>query len=655
MTLRHPTSTQKAMAIVVALLTLGVAIFSLYHCGSSKSPTTPPAAATCDGQSLGSSRSQGCPSGQVGAITQVCQASGWTTVATTCAAPTPPPPTPPANPTPPSGPTGCNHPTFDDNIQAIMAANCAACHAPTYQTTQILGATEMARRVALPVSDNDHMPQPIGNNPAVSLSPDDVKTIQEWSSIGAPQNCSSVGGGTTFIDLNYQDTAALNDAEALPVQQHNNVIYLYAGHAIDQGAAVKTWVQAINKALNGTNNDSNVVTQVVPVDPNGAVYRVDLAAFGLSAADLSAILAADVNLNITDNTTKGKQLAGLLGHKPWLHLDNWIDITYRNSSVYYQLIGNPKNIGQFEKNAGVNIERDLADLTNINLIGSTSSPIAEQKNRLLLRDTAASLGNTVGCYWRTFDVNGEPNNIQVVINGQVVNDNTKNLIQNPLLSGAGQNAGVTPAQAVFTQDASEAIACAKNGFLTYFLADGQGNRLNAADPNVVRDTMTPVGNGQINDANSCVRCHNAGFIPMADQILSIDGHTSQLAASDVQLVQVLYGGDAAAGAMFKKDSSIFLQALALAGVTNGPDPMSAVTDNYLENYDINKASALFFVTPAQFTQCVQQSAATLAALGNILPTSQSPTGGQVTFVQLVAAIPQLLVDCPNFFNDPVGG
>jgi hypothetical protein len=673
----------KWISFLTALMVLLAAIISIiaiaHGCSTSsnKAASPPaPAAETCDGMPIGTAQTNGpCPAGEVGAETTVCQvdaegAAQWTLLATTCApppnpspapapAPSPTPTTPVPGPSPvspvtpvpapapvPAPPPTCPQVTFDQNVQPIMQANCAACHSPTYQTTQVLGPAEMARRVALPVSDSDHMPQPIGNASPVMLSPGDITTIQTWYIQGAAQNCSSASGAAKFIDLAYQDSAALNDAEALPAVDQPTTEYLYAGDLVDEGFPIATAVQAINKALNGTNNDTNVVAQIVPVDPQGAVYRVDLNAFGIQAGDLSAILAADVNLNITDNTSKGKALTAVLGHKPWLHLNNWIDITYRNSTVYRQLIGNPANVTAFQQIFGINFEQDLETLLGLNFIGSTSSPIAEQKNRLIVRAAGVQ---TTSCYWQTFDVNATPNNVQVLVNGAETLENTKNLKNFPLLANAGALTRFGAAQAVYTPDASESIGCAPNGFLQYFLSDGAGNPLNFADPNVVIDTATPLGNKDINEANSCGRCHNAGFIPLADQILQSDGNTTLLSANDVQIVRVLYGADAAAAALFKKDSSIFLQAMSLAGIAPGPDPMSEVTDDYLLNYDLTQVSSRLFLTPDEFTTCLSESAASNIALGNVLST-----GGQVTFTQFTAALPQLIIDC-DLFQDPIGG
>lgn len=53
---------------------------------SCNKPVTPPPPPTCDGKALGSINSLGCPVGDVGVHTQVCQATGWAEADNTCAA-----------------------------------------------------------------------------------------------------------------------------------------------------------------------------------------------------------------------------------------------------------------------------------------------------------------------------------------------------------------------------------------------------------------------------------------------------------------------------------------------------------------------------------------------------------------------------------------
>jgi hypothetical protein len=620
-----------SLATIIAIITIsgGLLIYTTKCSGPAPvaQPTTPPAPTACaDGAPIGATKNVACPAGQTGSSTQICTANGWLDAINTCKG---------TNPT-------CTQTTFT-TIQPTLQQFCAGCHAQitTYSFAQSWSA-EIGRRVGLPTGNNDHMPQ----GTAPQLNNAQVSSIQKWVTDGAIQDCSQQKP-PAFLDLNYINSAMVANASALSIADRPFTRYLITSHAANAGitgAALNVWSQAVNKALNGLNNQTQDIFKVQAIEPTGTVLRVDLRTFGISTAAQIALLdGGDTNLNIVDNTSQGVVLQTLIGSKhPWFHADNFVDFSHRNSAVYYGLLGTPKTLAGLQAQQGVNFQNNLATL-NLNFIGSASSPIAEQKNRLIVRDVEARSANSY--YWQTFDVNAVPN-IKVV-NG--VNQNTKNLFQFPLLPGAGA-AVATPAVATFTSDASEVIYTLPNGMQGYALFDAVGNLLNDADPNVVIDTLTPLGNKVINASNSCGRCHNQGTIPMNDQILaSTIANKSQFTANDVALVQALYKAAGADSNFFKKDNSVFAQALTSAGVDpNAPDPMSVITDRYLQNWDITMIGSLLFLTKDQITTAINTSPTALAQIGGLLAP-----GGTVTFQQFIAVLPQLIKDA-RLFQDPLG-
>lgn len=626
---------QTALTAAMLLLTM-FALVVLYTHGCSVGPKKtvvtqgesppPPPPVTCDGVDLGTTRNQACPAGQAGQNTQVCTAAGWKDAQNSCA--TTPPPV-------------CNKTTFADILPILNAhapTACVNCHASitTYAVAQSWSA-EISRRVNLPTSNNDHMPQ--GASP--QLSGAEVSLIEKWVSDGTVKDCTQASN-PSYITEDYVVSAMVNDATSLSSTDRPFTRYLVTAHAIDAGItgpALQTWIAAINKALNGVNEDTQDVFSVQSIEPTGSVFRFDLRTFGFGSADIKAIEGGDVNINIVDNTSKGLVLQALIGtNKPWFHADNFIDILYRNSSVYYQLLKIPLKLVDLQKKLNINFNSLLAAL-DAQFIGSSSSPIAEQKNRLLVRVVQGASQSQY--YWQSFDVNAIPHNVNVVVNGQNVLEDTKNLFQFPLIAGTG---GVE----LFTQDASEIIFTLPNGFQAYVLTDAAGNRLNFADPNVVIDTATPLGNKIINAGNSCGRCHNQGLIPMPDQILAhVTANAAQFNSNDVQIVQRLYRSAPANAAHFTADNRVFAQSLARVNVdANKPDPMSIVTDRFLQNWDINQAAALFLLTPTQFEAALNTSPVAKAQIGQLL------SGGTVTFAQFISVIQQLIKDA-RLFQDPL--
>lgn len=591
-------------------------------------PNPNPTPQTCaDGSAYGATRDVACPQGQVGKTTQVCSALGWKDVASTCQGQPPKP---------------CDKKIFADVLPVLQTA-CASCHAAitTYATAQSW-SSEISRRVALPTSNNDHMPQ----GTAPQLSQDQIYSLQKWVSDGAQKDCASVPQQGSTVTLDYINTAMLNDAASLSPADRPNTRYLITAGAINGGVtgeALQVWVGAMNKALNSLNPVAQDTFKVQSIEPTQSVWRVDLRTFAIDAKEIALIEAGDININIVDQTSKGVALQALIGSKkPWFHADNFVDVTFRNSNVYYTLLNVPAHLVDLQKLIGVDFARDLADL-DANFIGSASSPIAEQKNRLIARVVEDRSQDAY--YWQTFDVNAVPAN--VVVNGQVLN--AKNLFQFPLLTGSGAGNGGIASIANFVFDASETIWLLPNGLQAYGLWDGVGNRVNFADPNIVIDTATPLGNKVINNANSCSRCHNGGTIPFQDQILaSVTANAAQFNANDVALVKKLYQAAAVDSAIFRKDNSVYARALIKIGVDpNKPDPMNVITDRFLQNWDLAQAAGFLFLTPEQFIDAVNTSPTAKAQIGQIL------TGGSVPFGTFIGVLQQLIADA-RLFQDGLG-
>jgi hypothetical protein len=583
-------------------------------------PPPPPPPVTCpDGSASGAVRQEACPAGDMGQLTQVCTAGAWKDAANSCV-------TPPA--------PACTK-TVYAVVQPIFAGYCATCHTfgASYATAQA-SAAEISRRVGLPAGDNAHMP--LTGYTQFPAGGTEAATLQKWVTDGAVQDCNQ-SAGPQFIDLNYQNTAALKDILSPSVLPADRVFtrYIFLGDMIDAGltkaeltkAELSVYVQAMNKALNGVNEDTETTATMQSVEPLGAVWRFDLRSFGLGAADIAAVDAADP-FNLIDNTSNGQILQALTGTKKYFYqADNWVDTTYRQSAVYYQLLKIPATLALLQAQVGVNEANDLATF-QANLIGSDSSPIAQQKSRILIR--VAQDRNASAYWYRTNDVNAIP--AHVIVNGVV--EDSKNAFQFPLLLGAG---GVEN----FTPDASEVIFQLKNGHQAYALFDGAGNRLNVADTAVVIDKLSPVSvGGAINNANSCSRCHNMGLIPYVDRVLASIVKQPLPVANDNQIVKSLYASAATNAALFRADNLAYGVALRKIGVDpNAPDPMNVITDKLLLPWDETMAASKLFLTIPEFEEALHQSAATLNLEGALL----SP-GGTVPEAVIVAALPQFIKD-----------
>lgn len=663
------------------LSSLAVVTLSLYSTKCSIGPKDDVIPVCEGGATLGQTRTAACTNGQLGQIVEACTKDGWLEAANSCN-------------------TNCNITAFDD-IKPILNDYCIGCHATinTYSVAKNW-SPEISRRVGLPLGDGDHMPL---NTSPKQLGVGEINNLQKWVADGAQEKVDCVNPlPKGFIPLDYIENVMAKDLSNLSASTRAATRYLITAHknnevilGAENPVEIKIIEAALNKQLNSLNPKIQDLSKILPIDEAKTVWRIDLRLFDIDAEDEAAIAAADT-VNIVSNTSKGEVIRTLTGvDKPWYHADNFMVIT-QSPNIYYRLLNIPPTLADFQKNINVDFAEELKDLEAF-FLGTTYSPIAEQKNRLIVRVKGGV--NQASYYWQTFDINNEPTaDVQVtgdlaqnsniitnlastagIVPGQLITANginagtkvvavdagqrqvtmtaaaiaaignnqitfnginTKNLFQVPLLAETG-------GQENFTHDASEVIYTLPNGLQGYALFDAKGARQNEAPITVVADNKSPVTPIIIN-AISCTRCHSAGLISMQDQILDhVNANAAQFnPVSDVQLVQQLYHNSASNQAIFAADRKTFARAMNTIGVdAQDADPITQVTDQLQLNWDAQRAAAFLFLTKEEFAQALNTSPTAKNQIGQLL------TGGTVTFQQFTLVIQQLIKDAALFQDE----
>ncbi len=138
-------------------------------------------------------------------------------------------------------------------------------------------------------------------------------------------------------------------------------------------------------------------------------------------------------------------------------------------------------------------------------------------------------------------------------------------------------------------DASEIIGTLPNGLQAYFVSDGNGNRLDFANPDVAVDNTAV--DRIVRTGRSCMVCHSEGIKPIEDNIRLLNRKLSNLESvkllvtDEEQAYKVadLFGSDL--DKQVVKDQQLFADAI---GMTNGLDPndngkqFSIIWDAYQE-------------------------------------------------------------------------
>src|SRR5206468_11438159 len=142
----------------------------------------------------------------------------------------------------------------------------------------------------------------------------------------------------------------------------------------------------------------------------------------------------------------------------------------------------PDTMRELERLAGVDTERDLAQEKNV-MRGAVRNSGVSRNNRVLERHATS-----YGAYWQSYDFRG--------------NAGEENVFRDPVrLHPAG----------------GEIIFNLPNGLQAYFLANGQGQRLDAAPIEIVSDRHQPE-DPVIRNGRSCMVCHYDGTRSFKDEV-----------------------------------------------------------------------------------------------------------------------------------------
>lgn len=576
--------------------------------GAAPAPTV-----QCDGLAQGETLVVACPQGP-GSRTSVCTAEGMKVAVDQCQA---------------QG-DACGGLTTFAAVQPILAKSCKSCHGgyDEYGTAKAKHA-EFVRRVKLPRDNQQHMPR------GGQLTPAETQAIEKWGRDGfkRPEDCAQTGGGSgagdvarSFFSADWLRTQILADLTAQPVLDRATTRYLVATHrrnAEADEAEIDQYAKAASKAANSV-SDERALAKLPEVAPG--VFRVDLDALGLSAADWTAIEDAD-RLNLEDVSAQGQLIRTLaVARKPWLHVDTFTDTVFRTSALYYQLLGVPATFDELTAQLDVDYADDIADFEAV-LFGFNGSPLSTH-NRLVSVHESGD-----GHLWASYDTGP-------------IDAATKNLFSFPLLPDAG-------GQRNFEFLAGESIFDLPNGLHGYALHNAVAGRLanlaEVAPVNIVRDYLNPAGDrAEIRAGVSCFRCHAAGILPAAsgDQIAAHVRRNGSQFAADKDIILALYREDDAQKEIAEANQS-YAKALSELGIdANDADPISVAQDRLLLDWDVRKLAAFLFLTEADMEACLFGSAAGAGELGQLL------TGGEVSYDQVVQSLPQLRIDC-RLFADPI--
>lgn len=509
------------------------------------------------------------------------------------------------------------------DVAAILSNRCASCHSYGQGDLGLWGSVlDLSRLIDAEIV--------VPGNPSASRMIDRVVVRGDMPPRGDRVPATEVAVLKSWItNLKRTVSAPRSDEDILDAiagdvlkarSLSSDFRYLSLAHFIDQGRPATEVTRAKNVlafTVNSLSRKGNIVP-MVPIDPQGSIYRIRLSELGWSAA-LWDQLTGFYPYCLASQVAGHQSLYTQLGTQaPFVRAD-WLMETATQAPLYDLLINLPASVNALATQLGVNIADDinhpgLAEPDNLVRFAVNRSGVSLH-NRMAERH----LGTAGQYLWISYDFK----------NGVGVQD----VFANPLGPKAVDQQNFVH---TFSNDAGEVIFTMPNGMQGYMLVNAAGQKVAVADTAIVRDIRRP--NGVVANGISCFGCHAPGGMirpSSTDQMQSyIQTHIADFSNREFNEISALYP-PVLSPDVIKIDSGRYRGAAdTLDG--GGPDrgaleylPFVALVGEYESNLGFRGAAAEFNQDPDAFKATVLANDADNRTLPR---TPKDPLISRVDFV-----------------------
>jgi mono/diheme cytochrome c family protein len=445
------------------------------------------------------------------------------------AAPAPVMPTMPVPLPPPVMPPAQSDEDMPADVQALLRSRCAGCH--TYSQADPAGwgsVLDVSRMIDADIvvpgrPQDSRMIDRVAvaaNMPpkGARLTGDEVSLLKNWIS-NLKRNADNPPSDNDILDMIASDQLRLRG-------RSSDYRYVSFAHYVGQGrpeAEMKSLRQVALFVINSLSR-KGAVADLPTIDPDGSVFRIDLADLGWDA-NLWDTLTSFYPYCIVSDVAAHEALYEQLDTEVPVVRGDWLLATATKAPLYDQLVDLPNTIDQLAARLGININNDinhpgLEEPDNLVRVGFRRSGVMLH-NRMVERH----LGNAGQYMWISYDFNSS--------------QGRQDVLSNPL---GPDNRDQQNFQNTFQHVSSEVIFTLPNGLQGYMVVDGNGRRLAVESAQVVRDPNRR--DGLMQNGLSCFACHaGPGLVrPRAtDEVaLFADTHIAQFLGRELDEITSTY-------------------------------------------------------------------------------------------------------------------
>lgn len=481
-----------------------------------------------------------------------------------------------------------------EEVQSLLESKCGGCHgaggpgaggidyitdlaALVAQKKVERGSPETSRIFIRITSADNPMPPAAQNDP---LSTDEIDLVRRWILSGAPAgptpaNCAD----NVFISADEMiEEMTIDILFDVDPADRPFTRYLTLTHLHNSGLCpdvLDAYEAAISKLVNSLSRET-FIARPLRFGPQGTLLRIDLRDYGwhenavLLAKGFADVWEATVIANPFAVEFAGEFADDLKTQAqtgiPFQSADSFLQLVSRGG-LYYDILKIPSTADALEVELQVGDPNDPNSLTEGEIVRASFRESGVSSNNRMIERRRTGLSSQRS-YWRSFD----------------------------FASSAGA-ADLFAEPITFVADGGEIIFNLENGMQAYMLVDGDGDRVDVAPTEIVRDPAQR--DSVVKNGISCMACHDAGIIPKADEFRAFyeDAKSEFPNQAERDLIELLYPGDEAVAAAQAFDAGIFKEAMKAADVPVGvAEPIIAASLSFEANIDLRRAAAELGVT-----------------------------------------------------------
>lgn len=436
-----------------------------------------------------------------------------------------------------------------------------------------------------------------------------------------------------FITFDSFEQTLSEDAENLSSQDALNAFYLVGCERFNIDEEMEQFTQGVDKGINQLSTE-RFLRRTTPVGP--CVFRIDQDDYAISNEELE-LIASRALFPVVSNTTRGNTIKFYLQKEiTWLFASDFFCtafecdvLTDHQGTTYRALVAQPDLDIDFFAQEGIDVQAAF-DAQEITTGGTNDSPIA--------------FGSRL--FWHAEGDNGwihVANDTSLAEPGSI--NETPFFIEQALASSDSVYGRLPLTDKIFPFVARETFYSLPNGLQGVRLSDGvQG--LSAAPANVVQDNRADIdGLEPVIRLGHCFDCHSKGSIGYTDELNRHINSRSNF-NEDEKLIANIFFRDVLNQQSFRETDEALARALDQVGIRNVlRDPLNRrLMTPMRKPWDVNEASALFFMTPDQYRDCLSGGNDIAQNLGAHL------TGDQATLQVLHDNFQQVIQECNLFQN-----